>query len=67
MGLLRKQTEEVVPNRGKSGVLGLIPAVGCELVENTLSRAFNSLILFNEQSLVKAKILLLDLFHVFFS
>lgn len=42
-------------------------AVGCELVESTQSRALDSLVLFNEQSLVKAKILLLDLFPVFFS
>lgn len=41
-------------------------ALGCELVESTQSRALNSLILFNEQSLVKARILLLDLFPVFF-
>lgn len=50
-------------------MLGLIlpQAVGCELVESTQSRALNSLILFNEQSLGKAEILLLDLFPVFFS
>lgn len=41
-------------------------ALGCEPVESTQSRALNSLILFNEQSLVKARILLLDLFPVFF-
>lgn len=46
----------------------LLPqAAGCELVESIQSRALDSLILFDEQSLVKAKILLLDLFPVFFS
>lgn len=46
----------------------LLPqAVGCEPVESIQSRALDSLILFNEQSLVKVKILLLDLFPVLFS